>query len=112
MKDDFRDFGFCLLMLSALFAVMFWIGTPAHSQTPGRPACAPTKGLIEALKKDYGETVTAGGMIDQQLVVILTNKVTGTFTILVRNTDGIACIMAGGTGFALADPAPMKGHGL
>lgn len=112
MKDDLRDFGLCLLMLSALFAVMFWIGTPAHSQAPGQPACAPANGLLSALEKQYGETVTAGGTIGQQLLVILTNRTTGSFTILIRNTDGIACIMAGGTGFALADPVPMKGNGL
>lgn len=112
MKEDLKDFGLCLMMLAALFTVMFWIGTPAHSQVPGAPPCAPAEAIKSQLEKQYGETVTAGGMIGEQLLVILTNRTTGTFTIIIRNNDGMACIMAGGKGFALAEPAPMKGNGL
>ena len=109
MKEDLHVFALGCLFLALLFAFMFMVGSPAHSQTP---PCARAADILSQLEKQYGETVTAGGVVGSELMVILTNKITGSWTILMRRLDGTACIVAGGTGFGIADPAPMKGNGL
>jgi len=101
----------CVLLV-AFAAFIIWLSTPSHSQeAPAGPPCGPAHDIHEHLQKQYGETVRAGGIIGQEYMELLTSK-EGTFTILMRRLDGTACIVAGGTGFALADPARMKGSGL
>lgn len=100
------------LVLVSLLFLMFIVGTPARSQE-AHPPCMPAADLQKQLAEHYGETVTAGGAVGPQGVVfITTNPKTHTFTILIRKPDGMACLIVGGTGFALADPARMKGNGL
>lgn len=112
MKEDNHAFALACVVLIALLAVMMWVASPARSQeAPPGPPCGPSHDIHAQLQKDYGETVTAGGIIGQEYMELLTSKA-GTFTILMRRLDGTACIVAGGRGFALADPARMKGSGL
>ena len=110
-----KEFGFwstAWFFTFSLLALLFAIGTPANSQeAPRGPPCGPSSDIHEHLQKQYGETVTAGGIIGQEYMELLTSKA-GTFTILMRRLDGTACIVAGGRGFALADPARMRGSGL
>ena len=102
--------GILLLVMFAVFIV--WLSAPSHSQeAPSGPPCAPWRDIHAMLEKQYGETTTAGGIIGDEFMELMTSK-QGTFTILMRRLDGTACIVAGGKGFALADPAPMKGNGL
>ena len=102
--------GIVVLIMFAVFIV--WLSAPAHSQeAPSGPPCGPSHDIHEHLQQQYGETIRAGGIIGQEYMELLTSK-SGTFTILMRRLDGTACIVAGGTGFALADPARMKGNGL
>ena len=102
--------GCVVLTLFAVLIIFFC--APAHSQEAPRQPCGPSADIHATLQKQYGETVTAGGIIGSEYLELLTNKRTGTFTILMRRLDGTACIVAGGEGFALADPAKMKGSGL
>lgn len=110
-----KDIGFwstAWLMAISLLCLLFVIGTPAWPQeAPARPPCAPASDIHSMLEKQYGETVTAAGVVGEEFMEILTSKA-GTFTILMRRLDGTACIVAGGKGFALADPARLKGNGL
>lgn len=100
------------LVAFSFLALLWVIGTPAHSQeAPAGPPCADAKGVHERLQKQFGETVTAGGIVGPEFMEILTSRA-GTFTIIIRRADGSACLVMGGTGFALADPAKMKGPGL
>jgi hypothetical protein len=103
--------GVVLLVMFAVFIV--WLSAPAHSQEPSGAQCPPAGALNEQLEKQFGETVTAGGVMDgQQFMYMTTNPTTQSWTVLVRRPDGTACVVLGGKGFALADPAPMKGPGL
>ena len=99
-----------VFLLTIFMVIIFYIATPAHSQEAG-PPCGPAADVLGKLQKQYGETVTAAGVVGSQYMVITTSK-QGTFTILMRRPDGTACLIVGGEGFALADPAPMKGSGL
>lgn len=112
MRRDHHSFALACLVFAVLFGVMLWIGGAAHSQeAPSRPPCGPAADIHSMLQSQYGETVTAAGVIGAEFMELTTSK-SGTFTILMRKADGTACIIAGGTGFALADRAKMKGPGL
>lgn len=108
-----NTFAMGCLFLALLPIGMYLIATPSRSQeAPAGPPCGPVHDVLEKLQKQFGETVTAGGIVGQEFMEILTNSRTGSFTILMRRLDGTACLVAGGEGFALADPAKMKGPGL
>lgn len=99
------------MVLATLLMVFFmWLATPAHSQEA--PGCGPTDGLHAMLEKQYGETLTAAGVVNKDFMELLVNRITGTFTVAIRRPDGTSCIVIGGKGFALADPAPRRGSGL
>lgn len=102
------------LTFAIFFTALVWIGTPAHSQeAPQGPPCAPSTAVDKTLQEQYGETITGAGVADGSgYAYLTTNPKTGTFTILVRRPDGQSCILIGGKGWALADPAPVKGTGL
>lgn len=99
-----------VFLVTMLLVLIFWIATPAHSQEA--PSCGPSHDVHAYLEKQYGETVTAAGVMRDEYMEILTNKFTGSFTVLIRRLDGTACIVIGGKGWALADPSPMRGRGL
>ena len=103
----------CLLVALILIG-MYLIGTPARSQeAPAAPPCLPHETMLEKLEVQFGETVTAGGVVGPFALMYLTeNPVSHSFTILIRNPRGQTCIVMGGEGFALANPAKRKGPGL
>jgi hypothetical protein len=101
-----------VFLLTIFMVLIFYIATPAHSQeAPAGPPCAPWRDIHSMLEKQFGETTTAGGIIGEEFMELMTSR-EGTFTILMRRLDGTACIVAGGKGFALADRSKMKGPGL
>ena len=109
---DRHSFAVGCLFLAILLALMYCVATPARSQAVNQHPCGPTANIVAMLGKDYGERTTAGGIADDDSPVILfTNPITGSFTITVRQGDAL-CLLISGKGFALADPAPLKGDGL
>lgn len=113
MRRDHHSFALACLVFAVLFGVMLWIGGAAHSQeAPPGPPCALAAEMKAQLQRQYGETVTAGGMVGEQFMELFTNPKTGSFTVMMRRLDGTGCLVMGGQGFALADPAKMKGPGL
>ena len=102
-----------VFLLTMVLVIMFYIATPAKSQeAPGAPPCGPADKLQEQLEKQYGETIVGGGFVNNDIIIITTNPKSHSFTIMMRRPDGIACLLIGGKGFAMADPAGMKGSGL
>ncbi len=68
--------------------------------TPGlaHAACADRDSLTDKLTENYGEGLAAGGLrTEEQVLEIWASPDTGTWTVLVTNTEGVACIMASGT---------------
>lgn len=108
-----KNFTGACVVFAILFGLMLWVGTPAHSQEdPGTIQCAPYAQINSDLKKDYGETITAGGILGPNLMMYMTvNPKTHSFTILMRRPNGLSCIVMAGDGFALADPAAAKPKG-
>jgi predicted methyltransferase len=70
------------------------LGTSADAAS----SCAPRDKLIEQLASGYGEALAAGGLQSETRVVeVYAWPDTGTWTVLMTNADGVACIMASGT---------------
>lgn len=86
-----------LLIVLSVFALLFVIGTPAHSQgTPQNP-CGPSATITEMLLEKYGETPSVAGIVDDNTpILIFTNPKTGSFTITLRRPGGLACLMTAG----------------
>ena len=84
-------------MRFALFAACFAV--PAYAQNPN---CAPPQVVVERLVNGYGErrvsiALGAGGT----LVETWANLQSGTWTVVVTQPDGLACMVASGQSFEL-----------
>ncbi len=67
---------------------------PALAQS----TCAPREALIKQLDGKYKETLTGGGLRnDNQVLEIWTAPETGTWTALLTSANGLSCILATGT---------------
>lgn len=74
-------------------------------------ACGPRLAVDKKLFDEFGETPVGAGFVNKSILYITANPDTGTFTILLRRPDGQACIVMGGTGFAMTD-AILPGENL
>ena len=70
-----------------------------------QPPCGQTRTMESYLSTKYGEQPVGMGLGPQNNVVsILSNPVTGTFTVLMRQPGGVSCIVIGGTGYTGLEP--------
>ncbi len=70
------------------------IAPPAMAQTV---TCLPRDALVSSLETAHGERLTGGGLQNQARVIeIWSSDQTGSFTVFVTRTDGMACIVATG----------------
>lgn len=70
------------------------IAPPALAQAV---TCLPRDVLVSSLETAHGEQLTGGGLQNQARVIeIWSSDKTGSFTVFVTRTDGIACIVATG----------------
>lgn len=61
-------------------------------QATAQMMCAPAKQYAEQLEKQYGETLAVSGLSDREyLVQFYMNDITGTFTVVLLRSDGLAC---------------------
>jgi len=72
--------------------------------------CGQRDQVVERLASRYSERLTAGGLQEtdstQSVIEVWASTETGTFTVLLTNPDGIACIVAAGTNFFGPPSAP------
>ena len=67
---------------------------------------------IEAFIKGEGETPVGAGVTSSGLpLFVFTNPETNSFTIALRRPDGITCLLIGGQGYTVIEPAPPKKPG-
>ena len=91
------------LKLAALSAALAVTGGTASAQ-----ACSDRTALVERLASKYGEVFAGGGLRDSSTVFeVWMSEDTGTWTILLTQANGTACIMASGTNWREALPAEM-----
>src|SRR3712207_5652339 len=65
----------------------------------GTPRCAPHADMLSVLAKQYGEVPQALGVVNGSRVIEVLSSKQGSFTILVTQPDGMACILAAGQDF-------------
>ncbi len=61
-----------------------------------QPKCLPRAQLVETLKSQYQETLTAGGLQTPTQMIEVWTSDSGSFTVISTMADGTACIMAAG----------------
>lgn len=73
--------------------------------------CGPRAAVEGHVHKQYQESPIGAGIVQDGIIYILNNPVTGSFTILLRKPDGSVCFVAAGKGWASLD-AEKPGLGL
>jgi hypothetical protein len=73
--------------------------------------CGPRAAIEGYVHKQYQESPIGAGIVQDGIVYVLNNSLTGTFTILLRKPDGTVCFIAAGKGWASMVPET-PGHGL
>ena len=84
-----------LAILAALCAVMIGIlyfSGMAHAQS----RCGPRSEIIKVLSDKYKEFLHGTGTINDQVMMEIFISHTGTWTIIITDTNGTTCILAAG----------------
>jgi hypothetical protein len=69
-------------------------------------SCAPRDKLVDRLTSGYGEALAGGGLQSATRVIeVWAAPETGTWTVVVTQANGLACIMASGTNWHQQEPA-------
>ena len=90
------------LAFAALISVWASVG-PAASQ---ESACNSRDDIHEALEQGFAEAPAAIGIVSEDVIVELFAEPEGaTWTLMVSNTDGHACVLAAGTDWQSLSPA-------
>lgn len=82
------------LLTAALVFGAAALAPPAGAQTL---ACMPREILVEKLETRYDEHLTGGGLQNpQHMLEVWSSSKSGSFTVFVTRTDGLACVLATG----------------
>jgi hypothetical protein len=80
----------------AVFCVLGATTPPAEAESR-RTACADRATVVQRLEERYGETLQSLGLHqDDGVLEVYASDATGTWTILITRTDGVACLVAAG----------------
>jgi hypothetical protein len=86
----------CLLAM----AILFSIGVKAQGR------CAPRDEVVKVLAQKYSERVRAVGILSDLALMEVYVSEKGTWTILITNRNGMACIQAAGEAWDELPPIP------
>ncbi|MBV1868438.1 MAG: hypothetical protein KUG69_11120 [Marinosulfonomonas sp.] len=88
------------ILTAGLLFGMAATGPPAHAAS-----CGDRETLIDRLETQFSEQLIAGGLQSVQSVVeVWASPETGTFTVLVTNTQGISCVLTTGNNWFHEEP--------
>lgn len=77
------------------------------SPLTAQPMCAERAAIIDMLGTRYGETLRSVGLVGgNRIVEVLASDETGSWTILVTNAEGLACLIASGQHYQVVSAAP------
>jgi hypothetical protein len=68
--------------------------------------CDERDNAVAFLKQKYGETRQSAGLTGAGILETFANPDSGTFTVMLTNVDGIACMIASGTDWRKTRPEP------
>ena len=100
------------MLIFALSAAVFAVSlTTANAETPRN--CNDREKVLGRLDDGYGETRQSYGIAgNNTLIEMFASVETGTWTILMTDTEGLTCIIASGQSFenTQQDLTPVKGE--
>ena len=86
-----------LKIFLAVFIIAFFYSGAAH-KAHAQIGCAPYSQMTDTLKVKFGESMLGMGITSAKSIVeIWASYKNGTWTVLLTNSDGLACIKASGT---------------
>jgi hypothetical protein len=94
-------------MFKRIFSAALVFGAAAMAPPAMAQAvtCLPRDALVSSLETSHGEQLTGGGLQNAARVIeIWSSDRTGSFTVFVTRTDGMACIVATGQNWHSAVP--------
>ena len=92
-------------LLAALVAAFFVPN--AYAQTK----CYEREALLKALEGQYGETITAMGIISGRAYLEIYTSQAGSWTIVATAPDGPSCVISAGEGWESIEPHyPIEGR--
>ena len=86
-----------LAMLVVLFA---WSTSPVRAEQSSNRFCAERNSITDKLATKYDEQRSGMGLVGSSGMVELFTADSGTWTIVVTQTDGTSCIVAAGNSWA------------
>ena len=88
------------ILTAAVLFGMAATGPPAHAAS-----CGDRETVINRLETQFSEHLVGGGLQSVQSVVeVWASQETGTFTVLVTNTQGISCVVSTGSNWFHQEP--------
>jgi len=82
------------------FAFIALTAFPALKAHAAPSRCGSHASIVDTLKKKYGETAHSIGLVsDQGVMQVFVSEANGTWTILMTNPQGQACLLAAGKGW-------------
>lgn len=98
----------------ALLGVILMVSAPASAQTAEGGSvtrCAPYQRVVDELSSAYGESRDSVGLSRHEMIEIWRSNATGTWSILIVDAEGTACLVAAGVDYQeLREPAPPVGE--
>lgn len=83
------------IIVSALVFGAVAVAPPAKAQQAA--SCGDREKIVDVLQKKHGEAPIGAGLAGETAVVELwSSEKTGTWTLLITRTDGVACLLAAG----------------
>lgn len=95
-------------MFKRLLGLTLAFGMAATAPPAFAASCAMRDTIVANLKEKFAEELTFGGLQKtsgaQSVMEVWSSKETGTYTVLLTQANGIACVVAAGTDFFEAIP--------
>lgn len=100
-------------LIVGIQALLLSIALPAEAQEEDKSTCAPFDVAVRFHAERLGETRVAQGIVEEQMVMIFASPLGESWSLVVVDHDGTACMKAHGTDWQVRnDPAPVPEEGL
>ncbi len=87
-------------VLAAALILFAWATAPTRAEAAGVRYCAERDAISSKLSNKYSEQRSGMGLVGSSGMVELFTAESGTWTIIVTQTDGTSCIVAAGNSWA------------
>ncbi|EPE99379.1 hypothetical protein [Rhizobium grahamii] len=83
-------------LVSAVILATLMIAHPHSAASQMMRSCAARSEVVNFLDKNFGERLTAVGLVNQNAMLEVYAAQSGTWTLLITDTRGISCLLLSG----------------